>query len=116
MQGTGIGVEQQLVGIEAVAALGRMGAVGAQAVERTGREARQIAVPDRSAAFGQGQALGLSPAILGEQAELDPGRVLREHGDVRALAVAVDAQGVRPPRQQPALGLRLHAAVSISSA
>jgi hypothetical protein len=53
-----IGVEQQLGGVEAVAAVGPPGAVGAQAVDQAGRGAGQVAVPDvagvaRAAAGGK---------------------------------------------------------------
>ena len=96
-------------------ALGRIGAVGAQPVERSGREIRQIAVPHGSAAFGQDQALRLVPAVPGEQAELDPGRVLGEHGDVSRPLRPIDAQGVGPARQDLTSGLELQVTFSTSS-
>ena len=49
----GIGIEQQLVGVEAVAALGLIGPVDAIAVELPGRDVVEIAVPDVLGAFRQ---------------------------------------------------------------
>ena len=115
LQSTGVRIEQQLVGIEAMASLGRMGTVRPQAVERPGRKGRHMAVPDGPAAFGQGHPRGLPPAVLGEQAQLDSRRVLREHGDVRARPVPMDAERTRPAGQHVRSGSPLHAVASISS-
>ena len=83
------GVEQQLVRVEAQAALRPPGAVGAQPVDQPRRRARQVAVPDVVRARGQGQAAQLAVAGFVEDAELDALRMRREHGDVEAVAVPV---------------------------
>ena len=67
----GIGIEQQLVGVEAVAVLGLIGPVNAIAVELSGRDVVQIAVPDVLAALGQFDAFELAAALAVEQAKLD---------------------------------------------
>ena len=67
----GIGIEQQLVGVEAVAVLGLVGAVDAIAVELPGRDVVQIAVPDVLGALGQFDAFEFAAALAVEQAQLD---------------------------------------------
>ena len=116
VQGARVGVEEQLVGIEAVTVLGRMGAVRAQAVARARRQSRHVGVPDGSASLRQSQPPRFPAAVLGEQAELDPGGVFREHRHIRARAVPVHAQGFRPAGPQFAPLLQRHAVRSVSSA
>ena len=48
-----VGVEEELVGVEAVSFVRAVGAVGAVAVELAGAEARDMAVPDVAFAFGE---------------------------------------------------------------
>jgi hypothetical protein len=50
-QPLGIGIEQQLVGVEAVAMFGLVGPVNAITVELPGRDVVEIAVPDVLAAL-----------------------------------------------------------------
>ena len=69
----GVGVEQELVRIEAVPRLGRVGAVRAQAVELARPQVGEVAVPDLVGELGQRDAVGLAPALGVEEAELDPG-------------------------------------------
>ena len=71
----GVGIEQQLVGIEAVAGRGLVGAVHAIAVDRARPRIGQVAVPDLVGVFGQCDALELALAAIVEQAELDLGGV-----------------------------------------
>ncbi len=84
-----IGVEQQLVRIEAVAALRRIGTMDAVAVELPGRDVVEIAVPDVLGALRQLDALQLAAPLGVEQAELDLFRIRREQGKVSAAAVPI---------------------------
>src|SRR5260370_41506700 len=81
----GIGIEQELVRIEAVPRLGLVRAVDAVAVERAGVNFAQIAVPDLVRVFQQLHALALAPARRVEQAHFDPGGVWREQHETGAL-------------------------------
>ena len=83
----GIGVDQQLVRIEAVAFLGLVGAVDAIAVGHAGARLRQVAVPDVLGALAQHDALQLAAAVVVEQAELDLLGVLGEQREVDAFAI-----------------------------
>ena len=69
--GFGVGIEQELVGVEPVAVLGVIGAVHAVAVDCTGAGIRQVAVEDLVRVFGQLDAFDLGLALVVEQAELD---------------------------------------------
>jgi hypothetical protein len=93
--GLGIGVEQQLVVVEAVALLGFVGTVHAQAVARAGLQAGHEAVPDLVGVLGQGDAAHLRGAGLVEDADVDPRGMRREHGEVDAVAVEAGAERVR---------------------
>ena len=86
-QPPGIGIEQQLVGVEAVAVLGLIGAVNAIAVELSGRNVVQIAVPDIFGALGQFDAFEFAAALAVEQAKLDLLRVGGEQRKIGAPAV-----------------------------
>ena len=88
----GIGVEEELVGVEAVAGLGRVGAVRAQAVELAGAEVGKVAVPDLVGELRQRDAVGLAPALGVEEAELDPRGMGGEDRDVDAGAVPGGAE------------------------
>src|SRR5207302_2720603 len=83
----GVGVEQQLVGIKAVAVLGLVGPVNAVAIELSGRNVVQIAVPDIFGAFRQLDAFEFTTALTVEQAKLDLLRVGREQRKIGAPAV-----------------------------
>ena len=93
-----IGIEQQLVGVEAVAALGRIGAVNAIAVKLSGRYVVEIAVPDVLGALRQFDPLELAAAQAVEQAKLDLLRVGREQRKVGAPSVpaCTEARGRSP--------------------
>lgn len=82
-----VGVEQQLVRVEAVALIQLARAVYAIAIDRTGRDTRQVAVPDLIGVFGKLDTRGLALALLVEEADLHPGRVRREQGEIDALTV-----------------------------
>src|SRR5437763_11937920 len=83
----GVRIEQELVGIEAVAVLGLIRAVNAVAIELPGRNVIEVAVPDVLAALGKFDALELAPALAVEQAKLDLLRVGGEQRKVGASAV-----------------------------
>jgi hypothetical protein len=86
-QRLGIGVDQQLVGIEAVTVARLVGAMDAVAVEQPGHGLGQIAVPHLVGVFGQRDAVDLAPAAGVEQAQLDPLGVGGEQREVDARAV-----------------------------
>lgn len=90
-QAAGIGVEQQLVRIEAVAAIRLPRAVGTVAVDQARFHAGQVAVPDFIGALRQWQARQLLAAGGVEQAEIDAGGVGREDGEIDAQAVPLGA-------------------------
>jgi hypothetical protein len=95
----GIGVEQQFVGIEAVALLRRVGPVHTVAIERAGTDSRQIAVPDLVGIFGKRDPVDLAPALGVEQAKLDPLGMGGEDREIGARAVPPRAQRARIARQ-----------------
>ena len=88
----GIGVEQQLVGVEAVAVLGLVGAMHAIAVELAGRDVVEIAVPDVLGALRQLDALEFAAALAVEQAQLDLLRVGGEQREIGAASVPACAE------------------------
>ena len=79
--------EQQLVGVEAVPALGRIRPVDAIAIELPGRDVVEIAVPDVLVALGQFDPLELAATLAVEQAKLDLLRIGREQRKVGAPSV-----------------------------
>jgi hypothetical protein len=85
--GARVRIEQQLVRIEAVAAVRLVRAVDAIAVERAGPDVGQVAVPDLVGELGQRDPLELLLAAGVEEADLDLRRVRREEREVDALAV-----------------------------
>ncbi len=88
----GVGVEQQLVGIEAVAGGRLVGAMDAVTVDRARSRIRQIAVPDLVGVLRQHDALDLALAGGVEQAELDFCRMRREQGEIDAQAIPRGAE------------------------
>ena len=90
----GVGIDQQLVGIEAVACRRLVGTVHAVAVDRARPCIGQVTVPDLVGVLRQGDALDLAPAALLEQAELDLGGVGREQGKVDAQTVPGGAERI----------------------
>jgi hypothetical protein len=97
-----IGVDQQLVRIEAVPLLRLVGPVHAIAVELAGAQLRQVAVPDEIGALAQRDALHLALAGLLEQAQLDLLGVAREQREIHPFAVPGRAERMRGTR--PDLG------------
>ncbi len=92
----GIGIQQQLVGIEAMALFRRIRAVHPVAVTLPGPHVRQVAVPDLVGVLGQRDTLDFTVARV-EQAEFHPGSVPRVQREVHTQAVPG-----RPQRERPA--------------
>jgi hypothetical protein len=88
----GVGVDQQLVGVEAVPALGLVGAVHAVAVELPRAHAGKVAVPHEVGALAQRHAADLPLAVLVEEAQLHLFGMAREDREIRALPVPRGAQ------------------------
>jgi stage V sporulation protein SpoVS len=86
-QFAGIGIDQKLVGIEAMAVGGIVGAVNAVAVERAGLQAWNVAVPDFVRILRQLDARRLDRAAVVEQAEFDPLGIGGKQGEVDAVLV-----------------------------
>ena len=91
-------VEQQLVVVEAVSALGVVRPVHAVAVQHTGARVGQITVPHLVGVLGQRDAAELPPAAPVEHAQLDLFGMRAEQCEVHALAVPRRAQRVRQAR------------------
>src|SRR5947209_1823970 len=87
-----VGVEQQLVWVEAVALLGRIRPMHAIAVELPGRDVVEVTVPDVLGALGKLDAFEFAAALAVEQAQLDLLRICREQRKVRAPAVPACAE------------------------
>src|SRR5258708_11736385 len=83
----GVGVEQQLVGVEAVAVLGLIRSMNAIAIKLPGRNVVQITVPDVFGALGQFDAFEFAAALRVEQAKLDLLRVGGEQCKIGSPAV-----------------------------
>ena len=88
-----VGVEQQLVRVEAVALLGPIGAMHTVAVEQAGAFQRQIAVPDEIGLLRHDDALEFTATVRVEQTQFDLRRVLRKEREIHALAVPRGTQG-----------------------
>ncbi len=84
-----IGIDQQLVGIEAVAMFRLIGAVNAITVELTGADVVEITVPDIFGALGQFNAFEFASALAVEQAQFDLLRVGGEQRKIGSPAVPV---------------------------
>src|SRR6185312_270256 len=91
VDGAGVGIEQQLVRVAAVALVGRPGAVHAITVALPRADAGHVAVPRERGLLGQRDAL--LTAVVVEETELDLGRDLREDREVGAAAVVGRAEG-----------------------
>ncbi len=87
---TGIWVDQQLGGVEAVPLFGGIGAVDAVAVALTGADPGEVGVPVR--ALARGELVTDLAAVGPEEAELDALRVLGEEREVRPFAVGSCAE------------------------
>src|SRR6201999_555115 len=88
----GIGIEQQLMRIEAMALLGCVGAVDAIAVELSGRDVVEVAVPDVLGPLRHFDALELAAALAVEQAQLNLLGIGREQREVSPASVPAGAE------------------------
>src|SRR5206468_3771351 len=88
----GVGIDQQLGRVEAMALIGRVRAVDAVAVALAGPDAGQVAVPVEGGALSD---LGAFLGVALEQAQLDALGVLAEQREVRPLAVPRRAERER---------------------
>ena len=95
-----IGIEQQLVGVEAVPVLGMIGAMHPIAVELPWRDIVEIAMPDILGTFRQFDALEFTAALTVEQAKLDLLRIGREQRKVGASSVPACTQAGGASRGQ----------------
>src|SRR5690606_29475451 len=87
-----IGVDQQLVRIEAVAVVRLVGSVNAIAVKLTRIDTIEIDVPDLLRAAGQGDTMDFAQPRRLEEAKLHAGGMGGEQGEVDTLAVPGRAQ------------------------
>ena len=97
--GLGIRIEEELVGIEAMALLGHVRPVHAIAVELAGRDVGQIAVPDLIGVFRHQDAMR-RPRLptWSEQTEFHARCMLGEEGEVDPAAVPRRPQRIGSPR------------------
>ncbi len=97
--GLGVGIEQDLVLVEAVAFGRLVGAVHAIAVNLPRQHVGQIGVPDHVGLLGDLNAVRFALAVGRlEQAQLDARGMLRVQGEVRPAAVPGGAQRIGPAR------------------
>ena len=90
-----IGIEQQLVRIEAMAVLGRVRPVHAIAIEAARPDPRQVTVKYLVGIFRQLDAVGFGPRRGIEQANLDLCRMGREHREIGPRTVPACAERMR---------------------
>jgi len=98
---TSVRIEQQLVGIEAMAGFRGVGTIHSVAIHRARPNAADVAVPDLVGIFRQFDALLLGFAARIEQAQFDLGGVCREQRKVDALPVPRGASRMRQPFAYP---------------
>ena len=91
----GIGIQQQLRGIESMAAVRSPGAMGTQPVDQTGTRVGQVTVPHVAGVGWQRISGGLAFAGFVKQAQLHLVGMSRKHRKVDALAIPVGAQWPR---------------------
>jgi hypothetical protein len=89
-----VGVEQQLIGVESVSRLGRVGAMHPVAVELAGLQVRKIGVPNQIGALGKRDDIDLLAARGIEQAQIDLLGMLGEERKVDTFAVPHGTQRV----------------------
>ncbi len=105
VEGQGVGVDQQLVGIEPMALRRGERAIGAQAVARAFRQSGDVAVEHRTGAAGQADAPGLDLAGGVKQAELYSVGVGGVDGDIESAGGQADAEGLRRAIRHAAGGI-----------
>jgi len=90
----GVGVEHQLVIVKTMAVLRFVGTADAIAVDQPGLGVGEVAVPDLVCAFGQRNAIGLTPPGRVEQAQIDLLGMRGEHCEISSQAVPSGAQRI----------------------
>ena len=91
----GIGIEQQLVGVEPMPLGGLVRPMDAIAIDLARPDVSDPAVEDLVGVFGKLDALQLGGAVGVEETDLDLGGIGREQREVHALPVPVGATGMR---------------------
>jgi hypothetical protein len=108
MDGARVGVEDELVWIEAQTELGPVRAVDTIAIRLTRAQLRNISVPDVSGALREGDALGFVRVIrVGEEADFDRGGVLGEEREIDARAVPMGTKRERCADPRPRASPRM---------
>ena len=95
MQQLGVRINQQLLGVEAVAAIGIIGAVDAVAMKLSRTQPRQVSVPDLIGAPRQGNTLELTPASRVEKAKIHASPVRRKEREIDAAPIPIRTQWQR---------------------
>ena len=85
--GSGVGIEHQLVGVEAMTGIGLVGPMNPQTVHRSGRDIRYVAVPETVGIFRKCQPLELALPVSVEETHFNPARVRGEDREVGPLAI-----------------------------
>ena len=96
----GIGIEQQLVRVEAMAVLRLVRPVGAIAVDQAGARVGQVAVPDLVGAFRQRRSARSRAGPTDRRGRARSGGMGGEHREVGAEPVPGGAQRIGRARQQ----------------
>ena len=82
--GFGIGINEQLIRVEAVATLRLPRAINTVAIQLSGFDVTNKSMPYVGGAFTQGDAVGLLPRCI-EKAQVHPRGTFRKNGEVSAL-------------------------------
>src|ERR1700691_2549016 len=98
---TRVGIEQELMGIEAQATLRFVWAVRAIAVKKAGARPRQIAVPNLVRPLGKRHDRDLSPARRIEQTQIDALGAAGKYGEIYAESVRGRSQRIWTARAKP---------------
>src|SRR5579862_5528311 len=104
----GVGIEEKLIRIEAMAFGRIVGTKDTISVNESRPGLRQIAVPDLVGLLFQADAVQFSASGLIEQAQLHGFSVFREQGEVNALAVPIRSERIRTARPHDGLSLDDH--------
>src|SRR6202035_5781633 len=93
--GSCVGVKQQLVGIEAMASLGLIGAVNAKAIKRRRPDLRHVAVEHLIGSLGKFEAASFAATLGVEETHLNSRRIRGKDSEVRAFLVRRGAKRIR---------------------
>src|SRR4051812_47206658 len=94
-QPPGVRIDQELMRVETEALLRLIRAVHAVAIELSGRDVVQVAMPDVFAAFGQRDAFQFALALVIKQTKLDLRRIGGKQREVGAPSIPCRAKGMR---------------------